>query len=181
MHNTVVCLFLVKDAKILFAKILHFEIINKPYFLVIMFHGKGWHTNTLVCLFCQKCKKYSQKSKTTFWNNEILTDILAVVGLGIEVVIGLVGVEVEGLMLVLVVPGRVSTVILAKREKIIKHFLMKELYLPCPTRYYVHRPLPSSKIPYFQKKLGQVHNLSCENDFYLHENEKSFSCQRLST
>ena len=114
-------------------------------------------------------------------NNEILTDILAVVVLGIEVVIGLVGVEVEGLILVLVVPGRVSTVILAKREKIIKHFLMKELYLPCPTRYYVHRPLPSSKIPYFQKKLGQVHNLSCENDFYLHENEKSFSYQRLST
>ena len=146
-----------------------------------MFHGKGWHTNTLVCLFCQKCKKYSQKSKTTFWNNEILTDILAVVGLGIEVVVGLVGVEVEGLILVLVVPGRVSTVILAKREKIIKHFLMKELYLPCPTRYYVHRPLPSSKIPYFQKKLGQLHNLSCENDFYLHENEKSFSYQRLST
>ena len=41
MHNTVVCLFLVKDAKILFAKILHFEIINKPYFLVIMFHFQG--------------------------------------------------------------------------------------------------------------------------------------------
>ena len=50
-------------------------------------------------------------------NNEILTDILAVVVLGIEVVIGLVGVEVEGLILVLVVPGHVSTVILAEREK----------------------------------------------------------------
>ena len=58
---------------------------------------------------------------------------------------------------------------------------MKGLCLPCPTRYYVHRPLPSSKIPYFQNELGQVHNLSCENEFYLHENEKSFSYQRLST
>ena len=27
----------------------------------------------------------------------------------------------------------------------------------------------------------QVHNLSCENDFYLHENEKLFPYQRLST
>ena len=105
-------------------------------------------------------------------NNEILTDILAVVVLGIEVVIGLVGVEVEGLILVLVVPGHVSTVILAETEKIVKHFLMKGLYLPCPTRYYVHRPLPSSKVPYFQNELGQVHNLSCEKEFYLHENEK---------
>ena len=26
-----------------------------------------------------------------------------------------------------------------------------------------------------------VHNLSCENEFYLHENEKSFPYQRLST
>ena len=26
-----------------------------------------------------------------------------------------------------------------------------------------------------------MHNLSCENEFYLHENEKSFSYQRLST
>ena len=58
---------------------------------------------------------------------------------------------------------------------------MKGLYLPCPTRYSVHRPLPSSKIPYFLNELGQVHNLSCENEFYLHENEKSFSYQRLST
>ena len=37
----------------------------------------------------------------------------------------------------------------------------------------------------FQKpslsKWGQVHNLSCENEFYLHENEKSFSYQRLNT
>ena len=30
-------------------------------------------------------------------------------------------------------------------------------------------------------KWGQVLNLSCENEFYLHENEKSFPCQRLST
>ena len=28
---------------------------------------------------------------------------------------------------------------------------------------------------------SQVHILSCENEFYLHENEKSFPCQRLST
>ena len=28
---------------------------------------------------------------------------------------------------------------------------------------------------------SQVHNLSCENEFYLHENEKSFPFQRLST
>ena len=35
----------------------------------------------------------------------------------------------------------------------------------------VDRPLPSSK----------VHNLSCENEFYLHENEKSFPYRRLST
>ena len=37
----------------------------------------------------------------------------------------------------------------------------------------------------FQKpslsKWGQVHNLSCENEFYLHENEKLFAYQRLST
>ena len=72
-------------------------------------------------------------------NNEILTDILAVVVLGIEVVIGLVGVEVEGLILVLVVPGRVSTVILAEIEKIIKHFLMKGLY---PVSY-THLTLPT--------------------------------------
>jgi len=117
---------------------------------------------------------FSRKSKTTFWNNEILTDIIAVVGLGIEVVIGLVGIEVEGLILVLVAPGRVSTVILAEREKIIKNFLMRGVYLPCPTRYYVHRPLPSSKIPYFQNELGQVHNLSCKNEFYLYENEIIF-------
>ena len=35
----------------------------------------------------------------------------------------------------------------------------------------------------FQKpsssKWDQVHNLSCENEFYLHENEKSFPYQRL--
>ena len=30
-------------------------------------------------------------------------------------------------------------------------------------------------------KWGQVHNLSCENEFNLYENEKSFSNQRLST
>ena len=30
-------------------------------------------------------------------------------------------------------------------------------------------------------KWGQVHNLSCESEFYLHENDKSFSNQRLST
>ena len=41
-----------------------------------------------------------------------------------------------------------------------------------------NRPLPSSKDPHFQ---GQVHNLSCENEFCLHENEKSFPYQRLST
>ena len=93
---------------------------------------------------------FSRKSKITFLNNEILTNIIAVVGLGIEVVIGLVGVEVEGLILVLVVLGRVSTVILAEREKIIKNFLMRVVYLPCPTRYYVHSgPLPSSKNPHF--------------------------------
>ena len=28
---------------------------------------------------------------------------------------------------------------------------------------------------------GIGHNLSCENEFYLHENEKSFPHQRLST
>ena len=28
---------------------------------------------------------------------------------------------------------------------------------------------------------GQVYNLSRENEFYLHENEKSFPYQRLST
>ena len=37
----------------------------------------------------------------------------------------------------------------------------------------------------FQKpslsKWGQVHNLSCENEFYFHENKKSFPYQRLST
>lgn len=33
--------FLVKNAKILFAKILHFEIINQLYFLVITFHFQG--------------------------------------------------------------------------------------------------------------------------------------------
>ena len=41
-----------------------------------------------------------------------------------------------------------------------------------------NRPLPSSKNPHFQ---GLVHNLSYEDEFYLHENEKSFSYQRLST
>ena len=30
-------------------------------------------------------------------------------------------------------------------------------------------------------KWGQAQNLSCENEFYLHENEKSFPYQRLST
>ena len=30
-------------------------------------------------------------------------------------------------------------------------------------------------------KWDQVHNISCENEFYLHENEKSFPHQRLST
>ena len=30
-------------------------------------------------------------------------------------------------------------------------------------------------------KRGQVHNLPCENEFYLYENEKSFTYQRLST
>ena len=30
-------------------------------------------------------------------------------------------------------------------------------------------------------KQGQVHNLSCENEFYLHENEKSFPNQSLNT
>ena len=28
---------------------------------------------------------------------------------------------------------------------------------------------------------GQVHDISCENEFYLHKNKKSFSYQRLST
>ena len=28
---------------------------------------------------------------------------------------------------------------------------------------------------------GQVHNLSCENEFYLHDNENSFPYPRLST
>ena len=48
----------------------------------------------------------------------------------------------------------------------------------------VTRPLPSSKNPHFQNEancIKQVHKLSCENEFYLHENEKSFSYQRLST
>ena len=30
-------------------------------------------------------------------------------------------------------------------------------------------------------KWGEVHNLCCENEFYLHENEKWFPYQRLST
>ena len=30
-------------------------------------------------------------------------------------------------------------------------------------------------------KWGQVLNISCENEFYIHENEKSIPCQRLST
>ena len=29
--------------------------------------------------------------------------------------------------------------------------------------------------------MSPMHNLSCENEFYLHENEKSISYQRLST
>ena len=37
----------------------------------------------------------------------------------------------------------------------------------------------------FQKpsllKQGQVHNLSCENEFYLHDNRKSFSQERFCT
>ena len=30
-------------------------------------------------------------------------------------------------------------------------------------------------------KRGQVQNLSCENEFYLHDNEKSFSQERFCT
>ena len=36
-------------------------------------------------------------------------------------------------------------------------------------RNYHNRPLPSSKNPHIQ---NEVHNLSCENEFYLHEKEK---------
>ena len=50
----------------------------------------------------------------------------------------------------------------------------------CKTRE-LHRPLSSSKNPHSLSKWGQVHNLSCENEFYLNENEKSFPYQSLST
>ena len=43
-----------------------------------------------------------------------------------------------------------------------------------------NRPLPSSKNPLLSK-WGQVHSLSCEDKFYLHEYEKSFPYQRLGT
>ena len=43
-----------------------------------------------------------------------------------------------------------------------------------------NRPLPSSKTPSLSK-WGQVQNLSYENEFYLHENKKSFPYNRLST
>ena len=46
------------------------------------------------------------------------------------------------------------------RTQLIGHFQFQKLSLP---------------------KGGQVHSFSCENDFYLHENEKSFPYQRLST
>ena len=46
-----------------------------------------------------------------------------------------------------------------------------------------YRLLPSFNNPLFQYELiwGQVHSLFYEHEFYLHENEKSFSYQRLST
>ena len=42
--------------------------------------------------------------------------------------------------------------------------------------WYANRSLLSSKNPHFQ-----VHNLSCENEFYLHQNETLFPYQRLRT
>ena len=57
--------------------------------------------------------------------------------------------------------------------------------------YILHRgishdvEIPAGFVVEFQKlslsKWGEVHNLSCENEFYLHENEKWFPHQRLST
>ena len=44
----------------------------------------------------------------------------------------------------------------------------------------LNRPLPSSTTPSLSKR-GQVLNLSCENEFYLQENQKLFPYQRLST
>ena len=53
-----------------------------------------------------------------------------------------------------------------------------------PDRYHnkaiFNRSLPSYKKP-SHLKCGQVYNLSCEKEFYLHENEKSLPYQRLST
>ena len=59
------------------------------------------------------------------------------------------------------------------------HMIEEEASLPVDIR--------RSKTPFLLtnkpslSKWGQVHNLSCENEFYLHENEKSSSYQRLST
>ena len=44
----------------------------------------------------------------------------------------------------------------------------------------MNSPFPSSKKTSLLKR-GQVQNLSCENEFYLHDNKKSFSQERTCT
>ena len=39
---------------------------------------------------------------------------------------------------------------------------------------YINRPFPSFKNSHFQNEVKKQ-NLSCENEFHLHENKKSFS------
>ena len=46
-----------------------------------------------------------------------------------------------------------------------------------PTAPYISEPFPGSMKLISLLKRGQVPNLSCENEFYLHENKKSFSHQ----
>ena len=43
---------------------------------------------------------------------------------------------------------------------------------------YINRPFPSSKNSHFQNKVKKQ-NLSCEKEFHLHGNKKSFSYQWL--
>ena len=57
------------------------------------------------------------------------------------------------------------------------HIIKEEALLPVDVRHSKtpflltnNRPLPGSKNPQISK-WGQVHNPSCENEFYLHENE----------
>ena len=59
-------------------------------------------------------------------------------------------------------------------DKIISSLLM--VCSSCKTSYNI-----LSRSPVKKWKWRQVHSLSCENEFYLHENEKSFPYQRLST